>query len=845
MFRVSKASFYRMSTESLLRNRYEQMLISEKSASGINILQPSDNVVSSSINQGSHRTIYELNQYTENINNNKTWLQQGSSSMQQISTALIQLKERAEQMATGTYTGDQREIIASFAREMFETLLNIANVKVDNKYIFAGTSNNKQAASLNIISETPAKVIDAKGGSGLLYGQGEYTGLYSRVVNLEVVSAPAVTQPATPISAANPLVLQYSYYDDYGRQKSGQVTLTGTGTGRGVDIGDGLEVYADPNTTYVAGATFSLEVGRHRGNEQALLGNLSWENQQQYNYLLNQLFGLQGFTGQTAMQTLASSRNSTYATGSLTVNGSSSLLETLDMEVVIGGPLQTTQTNQTLLTERDYQFTGIVANPAPYPAYDDSQPPSATNPITFSYTYVDSGGVTQTGTTTLFGTGSENTVLLEPESEGTGFYLMDTCFTAANTAFPMSFSNYPNGSQPTAANPMPVTYTYTDLNTGERTYQTIYVNKTGSNIDLTPPGHGVSLNLTAGTFVNGDSWTVEEGLVAGDFQNVLDMIIGWQDALSKDSTVQDYFEAVPGVNNQPTSKGGFQISGEWNELKRCDYEFSIGGIVQTSQTDQALLAQRNYVFTVDAGYAGGAPSPSNPMVVSYTYEDPPGTTLTGKVVITGTGEDNAIRLDPPGDNTFFSFVNAEFTAGDSFTFATGYDSTKPPSVTNPMPVTYTYKDEQGVRHAVTEWVTDINATLSLEPATDDGQGNMVRNNQLSFAQASSFSYNDSFNLTLEQYAQGQSYSQKLLEQLASAQSNLLKYVGDAGAKLNNIEVRLNFMDDNFARVDDRLQALEDLDIAEASTRYATLQYLYQLGLINVSNLFSVSLADYL
>ncbi len=845
MLRVSKSTFYRMSTESLLRNRYEQMMINEKSAAGVKILQPSEGVVSSSINQGSHRTIYELNQYADNINNNKTWLQQGSSSMQQISTMLIQIKERAEQMATGTYTGDQRNIISSFAQEAFETLLNIANVKVDDKYIFAGTRNNNQAASMNIISETPATVADAKGGNGLLYGQGAYTGLYSRVIDLEVVSAPALTQPPTAISATNPLVLKYSYYDDYGRPKSGQVTLTGTGTGNGADLGDGIQVYADPGTTYVAGGAFNLEVGRHRGNEQALYGNISWENQQQYNYLLNELFQMQGYGGQAAMRSIASSHNSSYTTGSLNVTGSSELLKQLNMQVTVGGPLQTSQGNQSLLNERNYQFTGIVANPAPYPAYNDTQPPSPTNPLTLQYTYEIAGVAQPPQTITVFGTGPENTALLEPPAEGTGFYALDTCFTAANTSFPLAFSSYTNGSAPSSSNPMPVTYTYTDPGSGQRTYQTINVVKAGANINLVPPGHGVSVNIGSGNFAGGDSWSVEERLTNSGFNNLLDMVMGWQDALRKDSKVQDYFEAMAGANNSVSSKGKFQVAGEWDELKRRGYEFYIGSAAQTSQTNLGLLNDRQYSFTVDAGYAGGYPSPNNPMVVNYTYEDPVGVAHNDSLTVTGTGKDNAIRLQPPGDNTFFSLANAEFAAGDTFSFDYGYDSSRPPSITNPMPVTYTYKDDQGLRHYKTEWITDMKSTLALEPAVDDGNGNMVNKNQLTFSQGGLFHYNDSFALTLEQYGQGQSYSQRLLEQVAQAQSNLLKYTGDAGAKLNNIEVRFNFMEDDYTRVDGRLKVLEDLDVAEASTRYATLQYLYQAGLINVSKLFSVSLADYL
>jgi flagellin-like hook-associated protein FlgL len=237
------------------------------------------------------------------------------------------------------------------------------------------------------------------------------------------------------------------------------------------------------------------------------------------------------------------------------------------------------------------------------------------------------------------------------------------------------------------------------------------------------------------------------------------------------------------------------------------------------------------------------------MLVPYSYTDGGGTTQNASVFITGAGPEHSVILEPSAEATSFYFANAEFPAGGAgpFDFAAilAYDRNQPVSAANPMPVTYTYLDDSGARQYHTIFVADINSRSNLEPAGADDAGNPVYNNQLSFSLGSNFAMNDSFNLTLEQYAGGQTYSQKLLEELAAAQGNLLQYTGDAGAKLNNIEVRLNFMGDDVIRVDDRLKALEDLDIAAATTRYATLQTMYELGLLGASTMFKVSLADYL
>jgi flagellin-like hook-associated protein FlgL len=771
----------------------------------------------------------ELDQYSVNIGNNKTWLQQGMTSMQQISTLLTEMREKAEQMATGTYTGEQRQVIAGFAASFFEQIINIANVQVDDKYIFAGTRNNVQAASLNIWSETPATVINANGGSGRLYGQGSYTGLYSREVELTVLEAPAMTDPPTPISGTDPLVLSYRYYDDFGRKKEGEVTLTGTGSAHGADIGDGLQIYADPRTTFAEGGQFVLEAGRHRGNNEAIFGNITWDSQQQYNYLLDQFLRVEGYSGQESMMAVASARNNPLSSGAVQVGGEDLTLRQLDLEFTVGGPFQTTQGDQELLARRDYQFTVSGGNPA--------EPPSPANPVTVSYTYVDDAGtLISPPNITITGTGPENTLLLEPPGEGSGFYMVDASFPLSTTG---KFSLYSNGSQPSLNNPLPLTYTYNDPATGQRVYGEMNITKPGSTLNLIPPGLGVSLKVEPGTYNNGDSWQVERSYSQGGYHNLLDLIKGWEDALAKDNTVQDYFEAVPGVQNQISSSGGFRVAGDWEDLKKRGYEFYIGSPAQTSQTDLALLTVRDYQFTVDPAYPGGPPSPVNPMVVNYQYMDSGGVTQSASITVTGAGPDFAVMLQPPGENTNFYLPDAEYEPGDTFGFSLNYNSSLAPSSANPMPVTYTYKDDQGIRQYRTVNVTDLSSGITLDPL--DSAHPAV----LSFAAGSRFQYGDSFELSLEQYQQGQTYSQKLLEEIASLQSNLLKYTGDAGAKLNNLEVRLQFMGDDVLRLDQRLEQMEDADLPEMSSRYAMLQVMYQAALQTVNAMFSVSLADYI
>jgi hypothetical protein len=456
--------------------------------------------------------------------------------------------------------------------------------------------------------------------------------------------------------------------------------------------------------------------------------------------------------------------------------------------------------------------------------------------MTVTYTY-NGGGP---GTLVVTGTGPEHTVLLDPPAEGTGFYVVDASFPPGTPAVPaLQFSTYSNGSQPGLANPLPLTYTYNDPLTGQRLYGEVSITHPNEPLTLIPPGLGISLTTASGTYSNGDSWRVQESYTGGGYHNLLDLIKGWEDALDKDNKVQAYFEAVPGVGNQANSRGDFLVSGEWEELKKRGYEFYIGNPAQTGQKDLGLLTTRDYQFTVDAAYPGGVPSPVNPMVINYSYENPAGTLHNASLTVTGTGPDFAVMLEPAGENSNFYLPRAEYAAGDTFNFSLNYDSTLPPSPANLMPVTYAYKDDLGVRRIETTYVSDLSAGVTLNPVNPDSPS------VLNFSAGSRFQYGDSFDLSLQQYQQGQTYSQKLLEEITALQSNLLKYTGDAGAKLNNLEVRLQFMGDDVIRIDQRLTQLEDVDLDEIASRYAMLQVMYQAALQTVNAMFSVGLANYI
>jgi flagellin-like hook-associated protein FlgL len=306
--RVTLETFYRQTMFSVLRRKEDLLRLNEQMSSGSRINRPSDDSIGVIASHLSERTLEEVLKYDSNIDHARGWLQQAETTMRNMSDLISMAKERAEQMSTGTYTPEQRQMIATDVNNFLEQFISLANTQVNGDYIFSGSRVDQPAASSDLRAENPAVPSAANAGPGEMWGQGSFTGLLSRKVTLSVVSFGSGNPSGTPGVAGETMTMSYSYVDDFDRTVTGTATLTGTGTGNGIDIGDGVQIYArdaqlwDPVSglpvgSYNTGDTFTLTVGRHRGNNEDLDVNLSWANRMRYNYTLDGLFQQEGLTG--------------------------------------------------------------------------------------------------------------------------------------------------------------------------------------------------------------------------------------------------------------------------------------------------------------------------------------------------------------------------------------------------------------------------------------------------------------------------------------------------------------------------------------------------------------------
>ena len=512
MQRVSQMLFYRQAQNSIMRLNEGIFKLNEQAASGKRINSPSDDPVGSITAQIANRRILEIEQYDRGVDHANSWLMQAESNMQDMQDQLTRAKELAEQMATGTYSSEQRASVATEIENIISQLIVLANVEVGDSYIFSGTRGNLQAASQNLRADGAAEAHGGNSGSGVLYAKGDYTGNMSRTISLTVDGAYAGGVPA----AANPMDVDVSYVDDYGRTITHTVTLTGTGSGAAVYVGDGIQVYAE-SLAYAADDQFTLNVGRQQGNQEELDVNLSWSNSMRYNYTLDQLYGQEGYLSgewsnildmltdwkeallnddfeQDYFKAVGATYNNPSTSAELQVSGDFTDLNGRDLEFNVGGPIQSQSADADLSDYRNFQVDAAYAGGVP----------SADNPMDLDYEYWNGvAWVPQTATVT--GTGYDDAVAL---AGGVEIYVADASYTAGDGPFQLT-PVYPENTEPSAANPMTMTYTYTD-DAGVRRYASVTFTGTGAanSQTLDPPGD-VTLALKQGsTFDDFDAFTL-------------------------------------------------------------------------------------------------------------------------------------------------------------------------------------------------------------------------------------------------------------------------------------------------------------------------------------------------
>jgi flagellar hook-associated protein 3 FlgL len=121
--RVTLETFYRQTMFSVLRRKEDLLRLNEQYSNGKRINRPSDDSIGVIASHLSQRTLEEVVKYDSNIDHARGWLQQAESTLRSMSDLISMAKERAEQMSTGTYTPEQRQMIATDVQNFLDQFL--------------------------------------------------------------------------------------------------------------------------------------------------------------------------------------------------------------------------------------------------------------------------------------------------------------------------------------------------------------------------------------------------------------------------------------------------------------------------------------------------------------------------------------------------------------------------------------------------------------------------------------------------------------------------------------------------------------------------------------------------
>src|SRR5699024_8311359 len=109
-------------------------------SSGKKINRPSDDPVIAMKGINYRRQVTEVEQFQRNMNEVHNWMDNTDAALDKATQALQKLRELAVQASNDTYDDDERKNIKKEAQQLKDHLIDIANTKVNDKYIFNGTA---------------------------------------------------------------------------------------------------------------------------------------------------------------------------------------------------------------------------------------------------------------------------------------------------------------------------------------------------------------------------------------------------------------------------------------------------------------------------------------------------------------------------------------------------------------------------------------------------------------------------------------------------------------------------------------------------------------------------------
>ena len=145
MFRVSQNQMYSQYLNGMNSSLSSLIELNLQAQTQKRVNKPSDDPTATARILDHRDTLHAYGQYKTNLDTAKGWLSMSDSTLMQVSTIITRAKELAEQASTGTMSADNRQQISYEARQLFEQLLELGNMRYEDKSIYAGHKTDTNA----------------------------------------------------------------------------------------------------------------------------------------------------------------------------------------------------------------------------------------------------------------------------------------------------------------------------------------------------------------------------------------------------------------------------------------------------------------------------------------------------------------------------------------------------------------------------------------------------------------------------------------------------------------------------------------------------------------------------
>jgi len=261
--RVTDNMRYNTTINSFFKTQAQYNDIIEKSASQKKINRASDDPIAATKIIDINQNLAANEQYRKNMTSIDSLISTSESKLSSAFDLLVRAQEIAVGQATATASTSTRKIAAQNVQSIIDEMLNLANSKVNDRYLFSGSRNDVEPFSTTLLSPQ----IEAAGKAanntfaGTVVSSGTYTGTTNKNYALKITTAGA-------LAAA-----EYQYSTDGGKTWNGtDLSLAGgsVSLGTGVtltfdDIG-GTKPFGADDIFYVN----ATAAGYYRGNNETL-----------------------------------------------------------------------------------------------------------------------------------------------------------------------------------------------------------------------------------------------------------------------------------------------------------------------------------------------------------------------------------------------------------------------------------------------------------------------------------------------------------------------------------------------------------------------------------------------